>query len=380
MSNEQEGMKKVGADTLKVYSAPTLGNTNSSSIDIQRPQTTNQYERLDPMINQNANAHVSSNAHAHVSRPGKTFMKRTNHSPRINPDSLRTLWFTVGLIIVLGITSFLVSFNGLLDVAAWVGLPHSLRWTVPGFIDVSILAYSMAAVIHKARGERVTATWVSLAVFTLISVVANAIPVISKGEGTTMPQIVIGATIAAAAPIAVFAATEELSCLAFRAPTHPPEQTTSIIEDEQTTALKHDNTNAPQLPLAPAEESSHTKQEINTSEETAQSTPTVTESPLTVPATEEPTLSVPLEENETSSAAVTDESAEVQNETPQKPTQADLDAEMQGLATWVKEQHGAGHKVTGASVAEYIGKSPRTGSNRLNQLKEAMPELFEGEQ
>ena len=200
MSNEQEGMKKVGADTLKVYSAPTLGNTNSSSIDIQRPQTTNQYERLDPMINQNANAHVSSNAHAHVSRPGKTFMKRTNHSPRINPDSLRTLWFTVGLIIVLGITSFLVSFNGLLDVAAWVGLPHSLRWTVPGFIDVSILAYSMAAVIHKARGERVTATWVSLAVFTLISVVANAIPVISKGEGTTMPQIVIGATLAAAPP------------------------------------------------------------------------------------------------------------------------------------------------------------------------------------
>lgn len=276
MSNEQEGMKKVGADTLKVYSAPTLGNTNSSSIDIQRPQTTNQYERLDPMINQNANAH------AHFSRPGKTFMKRTKHSPRINPDSLRTLWFTVGLIIVLGITSFLVSFNGLLDVAAWVGLPHSLRWTVPGFIDVSILAYSMAAVIHKARGERVTATWVSLAVFTLISVVANAIHAISKGEGTTMPQIVIGATIAAAAPIAVFAATEELSRLAFRAPTHPLEQTTSIIEDEQTTALEHDNTNAPQLPLAPAEESSHTMQEINTSEETAQSTPTVTESPLTL--------------------------------------------------------------------------------------------------
>ena len=91
MSNEQEGMKKVGADTLKVYSAPTLGNTNSSSIDIQRPQTTNQYERLDPMINQNAHAHFSSNAHAHFSRPGKTFMKRTNHSPRINPDSLRTL-------------------------------------------------------------------------------------------------------------------------------------------------------------------------------------------------------------------------------------------------------------------------------------------------
>ena len=88
----------------------------------------------------------------------------------------------------------------------------------------------MAAVIHKARGERVTATWVSLAVFTLISVVANAIHAISKGEGTTMPQIVIGATIAAAAPIAVFAATEELSRLAFREPTHPLEQTTSIIE------------------------------------------------------------------------------------------------------------------------------------------------------
>lgn len=374
MRNESMGMKKAGAVTSKTYAAPAKENTNSSSIDIQRPQTKNQYQRLAPIKNQNANTH------AHFSRPGKTFMKKTNHSPRINPDSLRTLWFTVGLIIVLGITSFLVSFNGLLDVAAWVGLPHSLRWTVPGFIDVSILAYSMAAVIHKARGERVTATWVSLAVFTLISVVANAIHAISKGEGTTMPQVVIGATIAAAAPIAVFAATEELSRLAFRAPTHPLEQTTSIIEHEQPNTLEHDNTYAPQLHLAQAEESSHTMKELSHSVATEEPTSTETEPDLTVPAAEESPHQQAPHEAVTAPEPAEDETTEETHEAPQKPSPADLDEEMQNLAAWVKEQHDAGQKVTGASVAEYIGKSPRTGSNRLNQLKEAMPELFEGEQ
>ena len=32
---------------------------------------------------------------------------------RINPDSIRTLWFTVILIGLLGLTSFMVSFDGL---------------------------------------------------------------------------------------------------------------------------------------------------------------------------------------------------------------------------------------------------------------------------
>ena len=91
---------------------------------------------------------------------------QADHNVRINPDSHRTLWVTVGLVVFLAITSFAVSFSGLIEVAEWVGLPHWLRWTVPAFIDVAILAYGLAAVIHKSRGEPVGATWISLSIFT----------------------------------------------------------------------------------------------------------------------------------------------------------------------------------------------------------------------
>ncbi|MFW0168753.1 DUF2637 domain-containing protein [Rothia sp. P4278] len=292
-------------------------------------------------------------------------------SPRINPDSIKTLWLTVVLIFILGVTSFLVSFNGLLDVAAWVGLPSYLRWTVPAFIDISILAYSMAAVIHKARNERVAATWVSLGVFTLISVVANAVHALSKGEGTTLVQMVIGATIAAAAPIAVFAATEELSRLAFRAPvalTNGPDTSDKGIQILDSVAHQHSK---------PQEELPATNKGRTGSMHAL------------------PTLSG-VKEAVSEESASPEQDQKPQTETPDnlapeppkaEPAQQNIDDsekegadDMELLAAWVKNQLDAGQKVTGASVGRFIGKSPRTGSNRLNELKEARPELFQGEQ
>lgn len=290
-------------------------------------------------------------------------VKKSN-SPRINPDSMKTLWLTVGLIMILGFTSFLVSFNGLMDVAAWVGLPVSLRWTVPAFIDISILAYSMAAVIHKARNEKVLATWVSLAVFTLISVVANAVHAISKGEGTTPAQVIIGATIAAAAPIAVFAATEELSRLAFRS---PAAEVAVEVENEE---------------LEEAEEVHELPPRQQIQQPVSAPAPVV-EKPLSAaPITLEAS---PVAENapyEPSEAAQGDKKPEntqeltEDNSGSQKPAEDDLEV----IAQWVKEQHAQGQKVTGASIGQFIGKSPRTGSNRLNQLKDTMPELFDDEE
>lgn len=275
-------------------------------------------------------------------------------SPRINPDSMKTLWVTVGLIMVLGFTSFLVSFNGLMDVAAWVGLPHSLRWTVPAFIDVSILAYSMAAVIHKARNEKVMATWVSLAVFTLISVVANAVHAIAKGEGTTVAQVVIGATIAAAAPIAVFAATEELSRLAFRAPA-------AEMEPEPVTAADEDIEDGEVVPAAPV------KAQIQSTHE-----PEVQMSAETVPE-----LAPQAAQSSVAPAAGgVDGEAGSESQSAHEVAEDDMIV----IAQWVQEQQAQGVKVTGASIGAFIGKSPRTGANRLNQLRETMPELFDEEE
>lgn len=127
-------------------------------------------------------SHHRTERHSHVNT---TRTVTGSAGRRINPDSLRTLWFTVALVGVLGLTSFMVSFNGLHDVAAWVGLPWWMRWAVPIFIDIAILAYSMAAVIHRARGEATWPTWLTPGVFTGVSVVANAAHALAKGEGET---------------------------------------------------------------------------------------------------------------------------------------------------------------------------------------------------
>lgn len=378
-SNQHQSIKKWKPDTTK-YQTPTSNLDNQIiTQSIQRPGDFSDYQ-------------------GYFSRPEphKDAVKTKPQSPRINPDSLKTLWFTVGLIIILGVTSFLVSFNGLLDVAAWVGLPHSLRWTVPAFIDVSILAYSMAAVIHKARNEKVAATWVSLGVFTLISVVANAVHAMSNGEGTTMVQMVIGATIAAAAPIAVFAATEELSRLAFRSPVAT---TNSSPEDDEEEMVEVQE--VPQRAELSGQERSDSavvaepeslrqvsaprpnavvEEELAVVQEASESEPETAQQEVTPPAPVQSFVSEPVQEIPTEKST---ESLERPYDQQKKETAGEtvnvLDDDMLALAEWVKVQQEQGEKITGAMVAEHIGKSPRTGNNRLNQLKEAMPELFENE-
>lgn len=144
-------------------------------------------------------------------------MKHRSSADRINPDSIHTLWFTVILVGFLAIASFMVSFTGLRDVAAWAGIPEWLRWAVPVFIDVAILAYTMAVLIHRSRGEKVWPSWVSLAGFTAFSMMANAAHAIAL-DHPNMWQRSIGASIAALAPVAVFAATEQLGRLVIRSP------------------------------------------------------------------------------------------------------------------------------------------------------------------
>ena len=40
----------------------------------------------------------------------------------------------------------------------------------------------------------------------------------------------------------------------------------------------------------------------------------------------------------------------------------------------------AGETVTGAMAGQFLGKSDRTGRNRLNALREEHPEIFEDEE
>lgn len=351
-------------------------------------------------------------------------MKRTS-GRRINPDSLYTLWFTVILICTLGLTSFMVSFNGLHDVAGWVGLPVWLRWAVPIFIDIAILAYSLAAVIHRARGETVWPTWTTLGAFTLLSVIANGVHALTRGAGTTAVQSWIGAGIAGMAPIAVFAATEQLSRLAFATgreelkviepdSTEPPGDVTPALESdgeltpepvETTNELDEEPTversagDAPQ----PAQTRASAKLDIPGPE--GELAPALTQpSPGPSPrestvAVSQPPVSQPPQEAVATNVAMSPETNDAGDESgaeapavidEQESTERDADRSQQGdevspgqseedrLIAWVTERRKSAEPVTGVAVGEFLGLSARTGRNRLKALQELRPDLFEG--
>jgi hypothetical protein len=81
------------------------------------------------------------------------------------------------------------------------------------------LAYTIALVVFKARGERTLRTVLALVAFAGISVVANIAHTVSFWDGElTDFRAWIGVLITAAAPIAVLLAAEEIARLAFESP------------------------------------------------------------------------------------------------------------------------------------------------------------------
>lgn len=137
-------------------------------------------------------------------------------SSRINPDALPVLYTAVALVSVLMISSFAVSFTGIYEVSAWTGLPVLLQWLPALFIDAAILAYTIALIVFKARGESVWRTLGGLTGFALISVIANVSHTLSFWNGSLSDfRAWIGVLITASAPVAVLLASEEITRLAF---------------------------------------------------------------------------------------------------------------------------------------------------------------------
>lgn len=137
-------------------------------------------------------------------------------SRRINPDAIPVLATAVGLVTLLMVTSFAVSFSGIYSVSAWTGLPDYLQWLPAIFIDAAILAYTISLIVFKARGESVWRTLLGLSGFAFVSVVANISHTLSFWDGSfTDFRAWIGVLITASAPIAVLLASEEITRLAF---------------------------------------------------------------------------------------------------------------------------------------------------------------------
>jgi hypothetical protein len=152
--------------------------------------------------------------------PAPPLKAKTKHkSARINPDAIPVLATAVALVTILMITSFTVSFSGIYTVSAWTGLPGFLQWLPAIFIDAAILAYTIALVVFKARGESTWRTLAGLSAFAAISVIANVSHTLSFWNGSLADfRAWIGVLITAAAPVAVLLASEEITRLAFEQP------------------------------------------------------------------------------------------------------------------------------------------------------------------
>lgn len=293
--------------------------------------------------------------------------KQSSRSHRINPDSIHALWFTVVLVGFLAVTSFMVSFAGLQEVAKWVGLPVWLRWAVPVFIDVAILAYSLAALIHRARGEKTWASWVSLAGFTTVSVLANAGHTFMLDHENVW-QGWIAAGIAALAPVAVFASTEELGRLVIGSP--PGAAPTKPLTDSVTPQLT-DFSSAPlQAPASLDELTLPFVQQLEPecADEAEQPSP----QNLSV---EQLQVEKPVDATRTPVFDALSMIGPHRASLSIVPTPA-AENTSDHVSNWIVQQISAGEPVTGKSLGAYLGVSDRTGQKRLKELKDANPAMF----
>ncbi|QOD05899.1 DUF2637 domain-containing protein [Pseudarthrobacter sp. BIM B-2242] len=131
-------------------------------------------------------------------------------SARIEPDGRTMMLVSLGLVAVLAVASFTLSFLGLIQAAAWAGIPEQLRWLVPIVVDATILVYAVAASVQRARGESTTLSWVAVGFFTAVSVAANAAHVLAPGGviAELNGSVIFGAFLASIMPISLFFATE----------------------------------------------------------------------------------------------------------------------------------------------------------------------------
>ncbi|GAA1938202.1 hypothetical protein GCM10009689_18580 [Brevibacterium antiquum] len=124
------------------------------------------------------------------------------------------------LAVLVAVASFAVSFTGLIAAAGWAGIPRPLRPAVPIVVDLSILVFTVAAVVARARGEGVRLAWSSVGFFTVVSMITNATHALSDGNSTatTLPALVVGSFIASLMPLACLISTHTAVSVAVAPP------------------------------------------------------------------------------------------------------------------------------------------------------------------
>ena len=149
-----------------------------------------------------------------LTRRGK---HRTGAGARWNADTI-TLYRAVNIgVVATAFAAVLISWQGLVYVAAWMKLDGYWTWLLPLAIDLPIVVFTLATLARKARGEGVIFLSVIAYGMTAISSFANFLHVTDAGPVTSL-QVGVGASLAALAPILVLLTTEALGLIATKPP------------------------------------------------------------------------------------------------------------------------------------------------------------------
>jgi len=126
-------------------------------------------------------------------------MKRPNYSALIS-------WLTAGLVAILALLAFILSYNSLQHLAAQNGLPGWLSYIWPLLLDFAMVVFSLAILRANLLRERAIYPWSLTIVFAGLATVANILDVTSLG----LPPVIVAASVKALAPIALVLAFELL--------------------------------------------------------------------------------------------------------------------------------------------------------------------------
>lgn len=136
---------------------------------------------------------------------------------RLRPDSRPVVLLATWLVGLLALAAFVMGARGLAQVGAWAGLAGWQVWLVPIVLDIGLGVAALAAVVARARQEPARLARVLLVALTSLSLTGQVAHVLLPAERIS-PQLIVGAVIAAAAPLTVLASTEVLLSLAIAPP------------------------------------------------------------------------------------------------------------------------------------------------------------------
>ncbi|MBF4459458.1 DUF2637 domain-containing protein [Pseudoclavibacter sp. VKM Ac-2867] len=160
---------------------------------------------------------------------------------RISPDRYGVGAFAILLIIMIMGASYVFSYAAIAEAAIWTGIPSSVQWLAPVFIDGAILGYTLSLAILRWRRESVMRTMLVLCGFTAVSVAINFAHAASYWEWDfTQREAWFGALIAVGAPLAALFSAEEITRLIFTPPSdrdetgeQVPDAEAAIVETAQ---------------------------------------------------------------------------------------------------------------------------------------------------